>query len=86
MPIVFSKPLRSASFEGFVIQTLSNWGGDHTCLAPFRFYVRDADGASVGILLHSSHRLPLTFGATQSENRCQVDTPDPVVTGTRAFH
>ena len=40
MPIEFTESLQSVSFEAFVIQTLSNWGGDHTCLAPFRFHVR----------------------------------------------
>lgn len=43
MSVSFSELLRSSSFEAFVIQISSNWGGDHTCLAPFRFYVRDLE-------------------------------------------
>jgi hypothetical protein len=46
MPIEFTESLRSVSFEAFVIQTLSNWGGDHTCLAPFRFHVRGVEDHS----------------------------------------
>ena len=44
MRIGFSDKLRTSSFESFVIQVLNNWGGDHTCLAPFQFYMRDPGG------------------------------------------
>lgn len=45
MSLSFSELLRSSSFEAFVIQISSNWGGDHTCLAPFRLYVQDLEGS-----------------------------------------
>lgn len=48
MSMSFSEWLQASSFEAFVIQISSNWGGDHTCLAPFQFYVRDpAQGGGV---------------------------------------
>lgn len=46
MSVSFSELLQPSSFEAFVIQISSNWGGDHTCLAPFRLYVRDPGGSA----------------------------------------
>lgn len=44
MAITFPETLLSSRFEAFAVQVLNNWGGDHTCLAPFLFYQRHLEG------------------------------------------
>jgi len=44
MAIAFPDLLMSSQFQAFAVQVLSNWGGGHTCLAPFSFYQRHLEG------------------------------------------
>jgi hypothetical protein len=48
MSVGFSERLQSSSFKAFVIQISSNWGGDHTCIAPFQFFRGLVDSAQGG--------------------------------------
>ena len=55
MAITFPDLLLSSRFEAFAVQVLSNWGGDHTCLAPFLFYQRQSEGGH-----DTSRKFPFT--------------------------
>lgn len=64
MAIAFPESLLSSRFEAFAVQVLNNWGGDHTCLAPFIFYRRHLKSGSALCefpLVHMTRNTTLTI-------------------------